>query len=49
LLFFFFFLLNPFFHLALAQSKTENSSPAPSSFTAEYPKDVAGVLVENSG
>jgi hypothetical protein len=44
-----FFFLSPSLRVAQTQSKTDNTSPSPSNFTAEYPKDRAGVLVENSG
>jgi hypothetical protein len=45
---FLFFFVNPSLHLAQAQSKTDNASSTPSNFTADYPKDRAGVFVENS-
>lgn len=32
-----------------AQNKTETNSPAPPNLTADYPKDRAGIMIENSG
>jgi hypothetical protein len=44
-----FFFFHPSLHLAQAQTKTDNTPPSPSNLIAEYPKDRAGVFVENSG
>jgi hypothetical protein len=35
--------------LVSAQDKTDSSSTAPANFTADYPKDRTGMLIENSG